>query len=633
VRSTRRLFLLLCVVGLCLVLTGVSGASAGPLTAHRGGSGDGSTLVPGEPVTLRQRVPVNVVLVGYDARRVGFGIRSQLADSGAPVVRFPRIYGLEGRELGLGFSYDYRLVDAPRDFEDRFFSYLTAAGTDGPPTEYQERYNAQTKNVLDVTGPVLTVDGPDTERYLERAARWQLGLDATRAYTVFLVNWWGRDDFRFHVYRTTDTVDPDTGVNFGLRDDRANIAWGGDSGRSWFYDLSAGPHARTANWNVDTPPSDVNHRMPPVWEYTKGGYRAPEALGADLGRVVRYVAVNLLFTPSPLFDPLATAPEPGGAKDVRVALLEGDPGQDGASLVDPDAMLAEWRKLQPHYPWKVGVDEHDPTPADAAEALAIWSGASDADGCWQQYGSPLAQLFCWADANRDQYFPASDVDHVLPVFAYSTTDESMAGLTALGFAEDNWVDGTPSFVFAFAYPSSVATGYGFTSTITHEVGHHLGLSHPTDGYDPTTGVDYGPVGAFRYTGAGDESATVMSYMATSNSFDVFDSDNAGRWELAGYLRWSADLLGDLQGADLSDAEATQLAEADRLAGLAVQSFRRWDYVRGAGQARAAWELVQTVATAHGVEHAPVPPAARKRSATGGADAVRPDPKPMVPAAR
>ncbi len=633
--------MLLCVAGLCLVLTGVPGASAGPLTAHLGRgdgtwTGDGPTLVPGQPVTLRQKVPVNVVLVGYDARRVGPGLRGQLAGSGAPVVRFPRRYGLPGRDLGLQFGYDYRLVDTPRWFEDGFFGHLAENGTPRASTGPQRAYSAQTKAVLDVDEEVLTVDAPATERYLEDAARSQLGLDTRRAYTVFLVNWWGRDDFRFHVYRTTDTVDPDTGVNFGLKDSRAQIAWGGGSGRSWFYDLSAGPHAATYNWNVDVADVDGNgekdYRMPPVWEYAKGGNRDPGVLGADLGKVVRYVAVNALFTSSPLFDPLATAPEPGGAKDVRVAMFQSNPAQDGTTLIDTGAMLREWQRLEPYYRWKASLDEHDPTPADAAEALAIWSGVSTAGGCWQQYGSPLAQLFCWADANRETYFaPSSDADHVLPVAAFSTTDRQMGGfLGALGFADDNWADGSPSFVFTFAYPRSVTNGFGFTTTTTHEVGHHLGLSHPHDGYDPTTGVEYDAVDEFRFTNVGDESATVMSYAATSNSFDVFDRDNVGRWELAGYLRWAAALLGDLQGVELSEHESAHLADADGLAGLAVTSFRRWHYVRGAGQARAAWELVASVASAHGVEPAPVPaPLARRRSAAGGVAVVRPDPYPMV----
>ncbi len=634
----RNLFsLLVSALALCLTLglaIGVApAATAGPVPAHRG-SGDGGTgdpvLPPGEPVVLRQRVPVNIVLVGYDARRVGYGLRSQLAGSGQPVVRVPRYYGLEGRDLGLRFDYDYRVVDAPRDFEDGFFSYLASTGTESAPTSVQQAYNAQLTNVRDVTGPILNIDAPATERYLEQAAQSGLGLDPSRGYTVFLVNWWGRSDFRFHVYRTT-AVDPDTGVDFGQKTSRAQIAWGGDSGRSWFYDLSAGPHAWTNNWLVDPGPDgqpNPNYRMPPAWEYVKGGNRAPGALGADLGRVVRYVAVNLLFTSSAYYDPLASAPRPGGAKDVRVAMLEGNPAQDGSSLIDTQAALREWQALEPYHRWRVGLDEHDPMPADAAQALALWTRRSTEADCWQQYGTREAQLFCWADANRDAYLPSSELDHIIGVFSFSTTDADMgARLGALGLADDNWVDGTPSYVFTFGYPANRTTGYGFTTTSTHEVGHHLGLSHPHDGFDPATGTDYQPTGDLYFANVGDESATVMSYNALSSSFSVFDSDNMSRWQLAGYLGWTAALLGDLQDVDLTEAEAQQLSAADELAGRAVRAFRWWRFVRGAASARAAWELVQTVATAHGIEHDPAPPARALRMRGAAGKAVVADPYP------
>ena len=69
----------------------------------------------------------------------------------------------------------------------------------------------------------------------------------------------------------------------------------------WFYDLSAGPESWTDNWNVDDADVDgddiPDYRMPPIWEYAKGGFRAPSALSGDLAKVARYVGINLLFTP------------------------------------------------------------------------------------------------------------------------------------------------------------------------------------------------------------------------------------------------------------------------------------------------------------------------------------------------
>ena len=124
-----------------------------------------------------------------------------------------------------------------------------------------------------------------------------------------------------------DEPDPDTNYNFGtIRGSRKMIAWGGTSSRSWFYDLSAGPEAWTDNWNVDLDPNlpTTDYRLPPIWEYDRNGYRDPSELGGDLGLVTRFVGIDLLFTTSPLYDPLVTSPDVGGAKIAHVSMLEDD---------------------------------------------------------------------------------------------------------------------------------------------------------------------------------------------------------------------------------------------------------------------------------------------------------------------
>ena len=256
-------------------------------------------LRPGKFVTLKQTIPVNLVFIGYKGLDKS-DLRDQLPRAYDPVVRQPQFYGLNGRDLGLHFDFSYRSIEAGSQFEDRFFGYLASAGKSGPLTAFQQQYNDQKKNVLNVKGPVLYVDAPSVETWLESQSG-ELNIDLAHSYTIYYINWYSRKDFQFHVYTKTDESDPDTGYNFGIqRDSRKMIAWGGSSGRSWFYDLSAGPEAWTNNWNVDTPDLDNNgaedYRMPPIWEYTRKGYRDPGKLGSDLGKVARYVAINLLFT-------------------------------------------------------------------------------------------------------------------------------------------------------------------------------------------------------------------------------------------------------------------------------------------------------------------------------------------------
>ena len=77
----------------------------------------------------------------------------------------------------------------------------------------------------------------------------------------------------------------------------------------WFYDLSAGPENWGGSYDVDNADLDgdgvADYRIPVSWEY--GHYRPKPELAGDLGKVVRYVGLDLLFTTSPLYPPYFTA--------------------------------------------------------------------------------------------------------------------------------------------------------------------------------------------------------------------------------------------------------------------------------------------------------------------------------------
>ncbi len=141
-----------------------------------------------------------------------------------------------GRDLGLKYNFDYNIHFKGKQFENRFFSYLQEIGTPGDLTLFQQLYNDQEKNVLDVTGPVLYIDGPSVEAWLAENLNVK-----PQSYTVVFINWYSRPDFQFHVYTKTDEPDPDTGHNFGEDEISRLIDWGGTSSRIWFHDLSAGP--------------------------------------------------------------------------------------------------------------------------------------------------------------------------------------------------------------------------------------------------------------------------------------------------------------------------------------------------------------------------------------------------------
>jgi hypothetical protein len=552
-------------------------------------------------------VPINLVFIGYSDQQVNReALMDQLPATYDPVVRVPRFYGLPGRDMGLHYRFAYRTINATQHFEDQFFHRLAALGTPGNLTYYQQLYNDQQHNVLDVTGPVLYIDAPSVEAWLASNAR-SLGVDVADSYTIFFINWYNRPDFRFHVYTKTDEPDPDTGFNFGaIRDSRKMIGWGGTTSRTWFYDLSAGPDWNTVNWEVDHPDLDgdghVDYRMPPIWEYTAGGFRDPSQLGADLGLVTRYVGIDMLFTPSPLYDPINTRPRLGGSKVVSVNMLEDDPASSGLSLINANKARAELSALEPYYRFDVNVQDHQPIETGAQHAFRIWTGLLSDNDCWNAYGTPFAELFCYFDSHLSQYpTPHNPRDYVINNFAFNTTDANMdQWLGLLGFADDNWRDGTQSYNYVFDYNYTKDLGYGFTSSTIHETGHHLGLSHPHDGYDPETDVDFVPDGPFFFAWTGDESNTVMSYMDLTTRFGVFNRDNMARWEVAGLLHDGDQLLGQLKTHKDAANETALMSRYTSARDTALVKLQGWDFEGAALSAVDGYGELEKAATDLGV---------------------------------
>ena len=132
-------------------------------------------------------------------------------------------------------------------------------------------------------------------------------------------------------------------------------------------------------------------------------------------------------------------------------------------------------------------------------------------------------------------------------------------------------------MFSFVSPGIVEAGYGLTTTMIHEYGHHSSMSHPHDGYDPETGVDFEPTGDFFFAWLGDESNSMMSYIDVNWDFSQFDRDNSARHHAGGYAlianRVAADILRD---RDRRKAER-DLEAADRSLRRAQDALEAHDY--------------------------------------------------------
>jgi hypothetical protein len=578
-----------------------------PVLSPPASAADGG-LNPGGTTRLSERVTVNVVFVGFDESDAPWqAVRSELASSGEPIVRSRAFYGIT-EPLGLRYTYDYQPFYTGRAWEDAFFGYLASVAVSRPITRFQRLYNEQAGR-LDVTHN-YAIDAPTVEKRLIDTAPAQVD---TRQPTVFFINWHGRSDFRFHVYTKTGEPDPDTGHDFGVQHSRRLVAWGGTTpddeetglgasrgvNRVWFYDLSAGPEWWGGNFDVTRPDIDgdgqPDYRIPVSWEY--GAYRASAALPHDLGKVVRYVALNLLFTSSPLYPPYYTADRLPDLVDLDVNTIEGWSGVDASGRYITSGLLSREVGELPSG-LSLTTDAQDlPFAGDLRRCYVAFVAQRP---CYDQYAHypAFANLFLSAALNR-QRFLESDGDYEAALLNYAVGNPDLdPGF--LGFADDNWLDGTQSGIFSFVYPRAVSLGYGLTTTMIHEYGHHSSVSHPHDGYDPASGVDYGPVGDLFFAWLGDEANSVMSYIDLNWDFGQFDRDNSARHRAAGYAlvanRIAADILDDDNAAEARD----ELAAADRELRRAQEELAAHQYTAMLEHAETAYRHVRAAAAQAGV---------------------------------
>lgn len=592
------------------VMLGVAAAAAVSMLVPTGGAAGATTGLVFE--RFAEDVTVNVVYVAIpDADPTAM----DLSSASSPIMRYPAFYGLDG-DLGLDFAITYNHVFADEAFSDALEDFLVseaAAPEVGSPgvlpdtvTLFQEQYNGQANAMKEITEN-RWIDAPATERWLVDEAA-SLGVDPSDP-TVFLMD---VSDIGNHVYVKTDTEDPDTGYDFGeIRASRKLTAWGGtpresgDPARVWFYDLSAGPEGWSDNWNVDDPDVDgyagADYRIPPIWHYTgtPRSYAHPgdvsATLSEDLGKVVRYVAVNLLFASSPLYPPFFTPNRIPGTVELDLNVVEWWNNVDvSATYVKPGFIQDSVRTL-PAGP-QVSVTEQVQDLRYSNEWARCYQGfATDNKLCYNDLArgvyAPFANLFLATARNRSTFLDGG-ADYEAALIGYGVGNKPKNPQGLLGFADDNWLNGTQSGVFNFVYPDVVAAGYGMTTTMIHEYGHHSSMSHPHDGYDPATDMDYGPGGATQYAWLGDMSHTIMSYMDLATDFGQFDRDNSARHHAAGYAKIAQAIADQLPTADLAAADA-RLAEAQ----VALSAH---DYKTMLTKAKAAYEAVAAVADANGM---------------------------------
>lgn len=599
------------------------------------GFGSLKTLKPGQQATIRTKLKVNIVFVGYRQTSPGQVATARQVDTGdfaeilpktyEAIARIPSSYG-RVEPTGNAFEYQYNYVFADQAFEDSLFDYLGKNSKAADVTVYQQLYNCQNdvdpdtgnptcktpaKNINRVIDGNYEIDARKTEDWLaDNVAR--VGVKPGE-YTIFMVNWFDRPDFKFHSYTRAEAADTDTSAKFGGKASRRLIAWGGSvrdkapAQRVWFYDLSANPDVWTNGYDVTNPDVDgdgvPDYRMPPIWDYgsRKASLGYGRKVSPDLALVTRYVALNLLFTPSPIYRAALTPPQLPEEIELDVHVEQGV-GAVGKDKVYNSA-LAQSRiaPLQPFTKFTTTVKE---TPLNGSLADVYKCFFADpskpADICSPEYADATGEkLFQFSVKELRQAYATTPANrYLLPIYLFNDQANTQPGL--LGIAYDDGETGTQSFVYSFLTPDLNKAGYGFTDTSVHETGHHLSLSHPHDGYDSEQNLSYGPSGDFLFANVGDESASVMSYNDLSRDFGQFNLDSQYRYLSAAYLNNANAILELGRRANKEGAMTAAAVGADALFAQAQSSYDALNYLEAATQAHAGYRAVLDAAKTAGV---------------------------------
>ena len=274
-------------------------------------------------------------------------------------------------------------------------------------------------------------------------------------------------------------------------------------------------------------------------------------------------------------------------------MLENEPGVSGLDWFHGAVRgAAVARPSSPITAWKVGVTDTDPgwiaapgrpSPSSAATPAPRTAGRLSA--------TPFAAALCYFDANLRRYIPKyGPRDSVGEVFSYSTTAESLGSIFGPRLRRRRPArTARQTYEFVFGSAGYRELGYGLSSTVIHELGHHIGMSPSrTTAFDSESGADYDAAGETYFAWLGDEADTVMHPPSPSPTASAATTrDNMYRWETAGYLNWANAVAGDLpaspeapRGDDRPPARRPQgAAGPGRLRGLETSRWARPARVR------------------------------------------------------
>ncbi|HSD90357.1 MAG TPA: hypothetical protein VLB44_22665, partial [Kofleriaceae bacterium] len=203
-------------------------------------------------------------------------------------------------------------------------------------------------------------------------------------------------------------------------------------------------------------------------------------------------------------------------------------------------------------------------------------------------------------------------DYEVPIFQFKVpadraqpfwegvADGSLMGFNIPGF-------GAPTYIYTSS-TSSLDHVRGHGRLLTHEIGHHVGLTHPFQGGRCLGDacermVLFGGPGLYLSRAANSVDG-IMTYANTNNDFSQFEIDTMRRFRTYDYLDVAGFVVTKIAASPRAASVDAALQAADLHAAAAIAAYQSWDYEHAVGEARDAYERVMAAAASINVQVSP-----------------------------
>ena len=629
-------------------------------------------LAPGTDLRIQQDVDVNVVLVGFGSLADAPTVQA-LLEAFAPFNGVPKANGAGKTFLGQRFDFRYHVTASPAWFDDLLFPLLRQTAVPQPPipifqglppmpiTPAQAVYNfcnldpafdptlgcsfdpaAPRVNKRMITQNYL-LDAAFVEKVLSQSLPDLLGVDVTKP-TVVVMNWFGRPDYVDHIYLDVSEPDPETGAPRGFFVANELGGYGGTSNtdpetcqgdcifhRLWFYDFSAGPMLRAGGYDLvaqtprffgapDFGQPFASSRFHHTADYGSQVYQPASDLVGDVFAVAGFVYVSQIAYAGPIYPPGLTPPTLPHRLVLDINRWNWS-GQSFAGQLDVPRLISKMSAL----PYQIAAEVTEQPDSPDSNLGRVWQcsltsigGITSGQSCFgNRTGYAFGDIVTYFTNHQNQYLTGAR-DYEVPIFQFNVPPPLQQLWIGISFSNYLGVPFTPvfvpenvqNFVFTSLTPSLNATN-GHGEILAHEVGHHLGLSHPFNGYlciSDTCGLgDFFPFGqnaATWFAQAGEYVTGLMSYVRINNDYSRFELDNMQRYLTWEYLDVSNFIVAQIAKSPRADAVAAAVTQADAQAGAALAAYRSYDYAGAVQQASAAYDGLVAAAAQININLAP-----------------------------